>query len=216
MASTLSIPKTPKTSDDGGGGSDSVNKGFGDYGSGGEAAHRIETAKLGIWIALGSITMLFAAFTSAYIVRSASEDWIPLEVPPILWLNTAIILLSSVAMEIARRAFVASRPVAFRKWLLATAILGMLFLAGQVVAWSQLAEQGIYLQSHPHSSFFYVLTGVHAVHLLAGVLALFYVLALASRYRLMPGESSSPGVCATYWHFVAAIWLYLLVVLFYV
>jgi len=216
MASTLSIPKTPKTSDDGGGGSDSVDKGFGDYGSGGEAAHRIETAKLGIWIALGSITMLFAAFTSAYIVRSAGEDWIPLEVPPILWLNTAIILLSSVAMEIARRAFVASRPVAFRKWLLATAILGMLFLAGQVVAWSQLAEQGIYLQSHPHSSFFYVLTGVHAVHLLAGVLALFYVLALASRYRLMPGESSSPGVCATYWHFVAAIWLYLLVVLFYV
>ena len=216
MASTLSIPKTPKTSDDGGSGSDSVDKGFGDYGSDGEATHRIETAKLGIWIALGSITMLFAAFTSAYIVRSASEDWIPLEVPPILWLNTAIILLSSVAMEIARRAFAASRPVAFRKWLLATAILGVLFIAGQVVAWSQLAEQGIYLQSHPHSAFFYVLTGVHAVHLLAGVLALFYVLALASRYRLMPGESSSPGVCATYWHYVAAIWLYLLVVLFYV
>jgi len=216
MASTLSIPKTPKTSDDGGRGSDSVDKGFGDYGSGGEAAHRIETAKLGIWIALGSITMLFAAFTSAYIVRSAGNDWIPLEVPPILWLNTAVILLSSVAMEIARRAFAASRPVAFRKWLLATAILGVLFLAGQVVAWSQLAAQGIYLQSHPHSSFFYVLTGVHAVHLLAGVLALLYVLALASRHRLMPGESSSPGVCATYWHFVSAVWLYLMVVLFYV
>jgi cytochrome c oxidase subunit 3 len=216
MASTLSIPKTPKTSNDGGGGSDSVDKGFGDYGSGGEAKDRIETAKLGIWIALGSITMLFAAFTSAYIVRSASEDWIPLEIPSILWLNTVIILLSSVAMEIARRAFVSSRPVAFRKWLLATAVLGVAFLAGQVLAWSQLAAQGIYLQSHPHSSFFYVLTGVHAVHLLAGVLALFYVLALASRYRLMPGESSSPGVCATYWHFVGAIWLYLFVVLFYV
>lgn len=216
MASTLSIPKTPKTSDDGGGGSDSVNKGFGDYGPGGEARHRIETAKLGIWIALGSITMLFAAFTSAYIVRSAGEDWIPLEIPPILWLNTVIILLSSVAMEIARRAFVSSRPVAFRKWLLATAVLGVAFLAGQVMAWSQLAAQGIYLQSHPHSSFFYVLTGVHAVHLLAGVVALFYVLALASRYRLMPGESSSPGVCATYWHFVGAIWIYLFVVMFYV
>ena len=62
----------------------------------------------------------------------------------------------------------------------------------------QLAEQGIYLQSHPHSSFFYVLTGVHAVHLLAGILVLFYVLALATRYRLTPGESSSPGICATY------------------
>jgi len=216
VTGTLSVPKTPKTSDDGGSGSDFIDKGFGDYGSGGEAAARIETAKLGIWIALGSITMLFAAFTSAYIVRSAGSDWVPLTVPPILWVNTAVILLSSVVMEIARRAFVTWRPVAFRKWLFATAILGVLFLAGQVVAWGQLAEQGIYLQSHPHSSFFYVLTGVHAVHLLAGILALFYVLALATRYRLTPGESSSPGVCATYWHFVGAIWLYLMVVLFYV
>ncbi len=216
MAGTLSVPKTPKTSDDGGRGSDFIDKGFGDYGSGGEAAKRIETAKLGIWIALGSITMLFAAFTSAYIVRSAGSDWIPLAVPPLLWLNTAVILLSSVVMEIARRAFLAWRPVAFRKWLLATAVLGVLFLTGQVAAWGQLAEQGIYLQSHPHSSFFYVLTGVHAVHLLAGVLALLYVLALALRYRLTPGESSSPIICATYWHFVSAVWLYLLVVLFYV
>ena len=216
MAGTLSVPKTPKTSDDGGSGSDFVDKGFGDYGCGGEAAKRIETAKLGLRIALGSITMLFAAFTSAYIVRSAGSDWVPLVVPPILWVNTAVILLSSVVMEMARRAFVTWRPVAFRKWLLATAILGGLFLAGQVMAWGQLAEQGIYLQSHPHSSFFYVLTGVHAVHLLAGVLALFYVLALATRYRLTPGESSSPGICATYWHFVSAVWLYLMVVLFYV
>lgn len=217
MADTLSVPnKTPKTSDDGGSGSHFIDKGFGDYGSGDEAAQRIETAKLGIWVALGSITMLFAAFTSAYIVRSAGDDWIPLEVPPILWLNTAVLLLSSVAMEIARRAFVVWRPVAFRKWLLATAILGVLFLAGQLAAWGQLAAQGIYLQSHPHSSFFYVLTGVHAVHLLVGILALFYVLALATRYRLTPGESSSPSVCATYWHFVGGIWLYLMVVLFYV
>ena len=146
----------------------------------------------------------------------AGSDWVPLAVPPILWVNTAVILLSSVVMEMARRAFVTWRPVAFKKWLLATAILGVLFLAGQVMAWGQLAEQGIYLQSHPHSSFFYVLTGVHAMHLLAGILALFYVLALATRYRLTPGESSSPGICATYWHFVSAVWLYLMVVLFYV
>jgi cytochrome c oxidase subunit 3 len=217
MAGTLTtVPKTPKTAGGGGRGADLFDGGFGDYGSGGDAAKRIETAKLGIWIALGSITMLFAAFTSAYIVRSAGEDWIPLAVPPLLWVNTAVILLSSVAMEMARRAFVAWRPVAFRKWLLATAVLGVSFLTGQLVAWGQLAEQGIYLQSHPHSSFFYVLTGVHAVHLLAGVLALGYVLALATRYELTPGESSSPSVCATYWHFVGAVWIYLMVVLFFV
>jgi cytochrome c oxidase subunit 3 len=119
-------------------------------------------------------------------------------------------------MEMARRAFVSWRPVAFRKWLAATGVLGALFLAGQLAAWRQLAEQGIYLQSHPHSSFFYVLTGVHALHLVAGVIALMYVLALAVRYRLTPGESSSPVVCATYWHFVGVVWLYLMVVLFFV
>lgn len=215
MAGTLTVPSTTKT-DGGGRGPDPGDGGFGDYGSGGDAAKRIETAKLGMWVALGSMTMLFAAFTSAYIVRSAGEDWIPLAVPPLLWINTAVILLSSVAMEMARRAFVAWRPVAFRKWLLATAALGVSFLFGQVVAWGQLAEQGIYLQSHPHSSFFYVLTGVHALHLVAGVLALCYVLVLATRYRLTPGESSSPSVCATYWHFVGAVWVYLMVVLFYV
>jgi cytochrome c oxidase subunit 3 len=217
MAGTISVPKDPKSAHDGRGGDDILDRGYGDYGSGGgEAAHRIETAKLGLWVALGSMTMLFAAFTSAYIVRSAGGDWVPIAIPPILWVNTAVIVISSVVMEMARRAFVAWRPVAFRKWLFATAALGVTFLTGQFVAWSQLAAQGIYLQSHPHSSFFYVLTGVHALHLIAGVLALLYVLVLATRYRLTPGESSSPIVCATYWHFVGLVWLYLMVVLFYV
>jgi len=212
VAETLTAPKTK--SGDGGGG-DFFDQGFGDYGSGGESAKRAETAKLGLRIALGSVTMLFAAFTSAYIVRSAGDDWVPLAAPSLIWLNTAFLLFSSVTMELGRRAFQNWRPVAFRKWISVTAVLGLLFIAGQVAAWNQLASQGIYLQSHPHSSFFYVLTGVHAVHLLVGVFALFYVLMLAMRYELTPGESSSPGVVATYWHFVGAIWVYLIVVLFY-
>ncbi len=212
MAETLTIPKTK--SGDGGSG-DFVDRGFGDYGSGGESEKRAETAKLGLRVALGSVTMLFAAFTSAYIVRSAGEDWVPLAAPSLIWANTAILLFSSVTMELGKRAFQSWRPVAFRKWTAVTAMLGSLFIAGQVAAWNQLASQGIYLQSHPHSSFFYVLTGVHAVHLLVGVLALFYVLMLATRYQLTPGDSSSPSICATYWHFVGAIWVYLIVVLFY-
>ncbi len=148
---------------------------------------------------------------------SASDfDWVPLAIPPLIWVNTFVIVLSSVTMEIARRAFDRWRPIAFRKWIAVTALLGVAFLTGQVVLWTRLAAQGIYLQSHPHSSFFYVLTGVHAVHLLAGVAAVVYVLALALRYRLMPGESSAPALAATYWHFVGGVWLYLLVVLFYV
>lgn len=214
MSQTLTEPRTGS-----GGGHDDVfaRPGFGDYGSGGDsAAHRIETAKLGLWIVLGSISMLFAAFTSAYIVRSAGEDWVPLEIPPLLWVNTLVLLASSVTMEIARRRFRAWRPMAFRKWIFGTAVLGTLFLAGQVLAWQQLAAQGVYLSSHPHSSFFYVLTGVHGIHLLAGVLALFYVLVQATRYELTPGESSSPTLAATYWHFVDGLWIYLFVVLFYV
>lgn len=212
MSPTLTVPKTGHA---GAGGEDIISKGYGDYGPNGNAVRRVETAKLGLWIALGSITMLFAAFTSAYIVRSAGSDWVPLDIPPVLWLNTAVIVLSSITMELARRAFRLWRPVAFRKWMFATAVLGTLFLAGQVFAWNQLASQGIYLSSHPHSSFFYVLSGVHAAHLLAGVLSLFYVLALATRYRLTPGESASPVLAATYWHFVGGLWIYLLVVLFY-
>jgi cytochrome c oxidase subunit 3 len=212
MSQTLTVPKTGHA---GSGGEDIIDKGYGDYGPTGDSARRIETAKLGLWVALGSITMLFAAFTSAYIVRSAGSDWIPLEIPPVLWLNTAVILLSSVAMELARRDFRLWRPFAFRKWMVVTAILGTLFLAGQIFAWNQLAAQGIYLSSHPHSSFFYVLSGVHAAHLLAGVLALFYVLGLATRYRLTPGESVSPTLVATYWHFVGGLWIYLFFVLFY-
>ena len=212
MAPTLTEPVASRGSR---GGSDALEPGFGDYGKGGDGARRVETAKLGLWVAMGSISMLFASFTSAYIVRSAGQDWVPLEIPAILWLNTAILLLSSVTMEVSRRSFHRWQPITFRKWLLVTAVLGAAFLVGQLFAWRELSQQGIYLVSHPHSSFFYVLTAVHGVHLLAGVLVLFYVLALAARYSLTPCESSSPSIAATYWHFVDGLWLYLMVVLFY-
>lgn len=209
------LTEEPKTRDAGGSGAEVEDRGFGDYGSGGEVSRRMETAKLGLWIALGSVTMLFSAFTSAYIVRSAGTDWVSLEAPSILWINTLVLLLSSATVELARRAFGSWRPTAFRKWMFATAVLGCLFVAGQLLAWRQLASQGVYLASHPHSSFFYVLTGVHALHLVAGVAAVFYVLSRAARYRLTPGDSVAPDLAATYWHFVDGLWLYLIVVLFF-
>ncbi|HXV59639.1 MAG TPA: heme-copper oxidase subunit III [Vicinamibacteria bacterium] len=211
MAETLARPNAS-----GGGGLDVLEPGFGGDGRPGEPSRRqVETAKLGLWIALGSVTMLFAAFTSAYLVRSSGDDWVPLVVPPILYPNSLVLIASSVSMEIARRRFVSFWPVSFRKWLLVTAALGVIFLAGQVFAWKALATSGVYLTSHPHSSFFYVLTGVHGVHLVAGVLVILYVLVLATRRSLTPGESSSPELAATYWHFVDVLWLYLFVVLFY-
>jgi cytochrome c oxidase subunit 3 len=187
---------------------------FGGGGGGGREAPVFDTAKVGLWVFLGSLTMLFAAFTSAFIVRRAGADWAPLRVPSALWLNTAVLLLSSVTIEVGRRAFESWRPLAFRKWMSLTFLLGAMFVAGQLFAWRQLAEQGIFLQSNPHGSFFYVLTGVHAAHVVGGILALLYVLVQSWRYRLTPGVSSAPALCATYWHFVDAVWIYLFVVLF--
>lgn len=184
-------------------------------GSGGEReGPAFDSAKVGLWVFLGSLTMLFAAFTSAYLVRRAGSDWAPLQVPSVLWINTVVLLLSSVTIELGRRAFESWRPLAFRKWMSVTFFLGALFIAGQFLAWRQLAEQGIFLGSNPHSSFFYVLTSVHAVHVLGGIAALLYVMVQSWRYRLTPGVSSAPALCATYWHFVDAVWIYLFFVLF--
>jgi cytochrome c oxidase subunit 3 len=189
--------------------------GFGGGGGGGEeSAPLFDTAKVGLWAFLGSLTMLFAAFTSAFIVRRAGTDWAPLQVPSVLWVNTAVLLLSSVTIELGRRAFESWRPLAFRKWMSVTFVLGGLFIGGQLFAWRQLAEQGIFLQSNPHSSFFYVLTGVHVAHVVGGIIALLYALLQSWRYRLTPGASSAPALCATYWHFVDAAWIYLFFVLF--
>lgn len=205
--------RRPSTSGDGPDVPDSPDPRGG--GGGPSGSHeRMNTARLGLWLAFAVMIMLFASFTSAYIVRSTGDDWVNLQVPSMIWLNTVLLLLSSVTVELARRRFNQWKPIAFKKWMWVTAILGSGFLIGQVLAWNQLAAQGIYVSSHPHSSFFYVLTSVHAVHLLGGIGALVYVLVLATRYRLTPGDSSSPELSATYWHFVDLLWIYLLVVLF--
>ncbi len=199
-----------------GGGGIGIGADAGDFGDGRgrEGSPPFDTARLGLWVFLGSVTMLFAAFTSAYLVRRAGSDWAPLQIPSVLWVSTAVLLASSVTMELARRYFQDWKPLASRKWMAATFVLGVSFICGQLLAWQQLADQGIFLQSHPHSSFFYVFTAVHAVHVLGGIAALLYVLVQSWRYKLAPGISSAPALCATYWHFVDAVWIYLFVVLF--
>ena len=177
------------------------------------SSDRRQINRLGVLVGLGGITMLFAAFTSAYIVRSGGGDWAVLELPPVLWLSTALIAASSLTLELARRAFRDGNLVAFRSWSAATAALGTGFLASQYAAWLTLNEAGIFLQSHPKSSFFFVLTGVHGVHLFAGVIALLALFGLAAAGRLVPGRSDAPALTAIYWHFVGGLWIYLLAVL---
>lgn len=179
-------------------------------------------ASTGIWVGLAAITMTFAAFTSALIVRQGSApDWQHITLPPILYLNTLMIIASSVALEIGRRrvaAFMGGRrdgaasPV---RWLYITLALGLLFVAGQTFAWLQLRAQGFGLATDVSYSFFYVLTIAHALHLLGGLGGMVRV--IGKLYGHFPSGSvlrrSTLDATSRYWHFMGALWLYLLLLL---
>jgi cytochrome c oxidase subunit 3 len=169
--------------------------------------------RLGTWVALASILMLFTALSSAYIVRAASSsDWQPLAMPRILLLSTALLLVSSGTLETARRKLRNGAANPYKVWLLFTVILGAGFLVSQLLAWRQLVRQGVYVASNPHSSFFYVFTGVHAAHLLGGLTALAY-LSLGSRaptenHAAMNKAQAKADAVTLYWHFMDFLWIY--------
>jgi cytochrome c oxidase subunit 3 len=180
-----------------------------------ESAVAVPPATVALWVILASVVMLFAGFTSAYLVRRAGPDWMPIYAPPILLVSTAVLLLSSFALELAKTSRRFERAAAFRFWMLAAAGLAVIFLAGQWMAWRELAARGIFLPSSPHSSFFYMLTAVHAAHVLGGVAALFYAFGRKAQQRTARVGATDPvALCATYWHFVTGIWVYLYLLLF--
>jgi len=168
-------------------------------------------ALTGVWVAVAAITMSFAAFTSSLIIRQASgNDWRHLALPGILYLNTVILLASSLTVETARRKGISSLA-SMRFWLHLTLTLGAAFLAGQAFAWHRLRTEGLYLATSPNSSFFYVLTVLHALHILGGLFGFIYVIrrtASASVWRVAAIDGA-----AVYWHFLAGLWVYLLLVL---
>jgi cytochrome c oxidase subunit 3 len=185
----------------------------GDGSGGGERSLIGDPARFGLWLFLGTASMLFIGFTSAYILRRASADWQPLAAPRILWLNTAVLFLSSATLERSRRRLLGWDLAGAQGWLAFTGLLGVLFVAGQWQAWQALAATGVFLASNPHSSFFYVLTGVHAFHLLGGLVWFVAVLRRIRRMGFTPGEDGL-RLFATYWHFLAVVWAYLLFLLF--
>jgi cytochrome c oxidase subunit 3 len=172
-----------------------------------------------MWVGLASIAMMFTSLSSAYIVRYASaNDWIPLAIPPAMFASTALILISSVTLEVARRKLKRSFQNAYAQYLLITALLGLAFLSSQLIAWRQLARQGIYLASNPHSSFFYLLTGAHAVHLIGGLLALSFLWLRSRRVVSAPAliakRQATADAVTIYWHFMDGLWIYLFLLLF--
>lgn len=174
--------------------------------------------RIGMWVALFGIVMLFASLTSAYILRRAhltteGPQWVAIDLPRLLWFNTGLLVASSITFELSRRALGRSGFATFKWLMLVTTLLGAAFLAGQVVAWRQLVAQGVYLAGSPHGSFFYVLTGLHAIHLLGGVLGLAYVTVRGYRFDYGPARRTAVDVIALYWHFMDGLWVYLFLLL---
>jgi cytochrome c oxidase subunit 3 len=168
---------------------------------------------------LASISMLFVTIGVAYHARARSAaHWQHIHIPPLLWLSTALILASSWTLELARGAFERKNSVRYARWLEVTVAIGVAFLVSQVFALRELARQGIYLRNNPHSSLFYVLTGVHGIHLLGGMAALGYLLIKASvRPEVVlfdfRRQRSRAAAAALYWHFLDGIWLCLFIAL---
>ena len=217
-------------------------RGGGD-GSGGSSAidyrGRLRRARLGLAIAVAPIIMLFVSFTSAYVVRQGLptfdehsgkyvRDWLTVSLPSALLLaNTLVLVVSSTTMELARRQtarHVALAPVSsvpgvsigkerMFPWLAVTATLGLAFLAGQWMAWDVLAKRGFYVATSPSSSFVYLLTAAHAVHLGGGLLALFYALVITRANRPAEARYIVIDTAAWYWHFMAVLWIYIFALL---
>ena len=177
--------------------------------------------RTGVWVGVAAIIMSFAAYTSAMVVRQGTlPEWHHFTLPPILYWNALVLMASSVTLELARQRVGGpfdrlGRNATSRAWLTwyrVTIGLSFVFLIGQYLAWRRLASEGLYLATSPSSAFFYVLTALHALHLLGGIGALFYAL-----HGLRVDDGPRPvevlSAVAVYWHFMAVLWVYLLVIL---
>ena len=166
-------------------------------------------AKLGLFVFITVVTSLFALFISAYLMRMELGDWRPLPDPDLLWLNTGVLILSSIGLQWALIAAKREQVNSMRNGLLAGGFFAFVFIGGQLLAWQQLVDAGYYAHSNPANAFFYLITGLHALHLLGGVVAwgMTTIKVLggteAARVRL------SVELCAVYWHFLLVLWVIL-------
>ena len=169
--------------------------------------------KFGLWLFIVSSCMVFAAWTSAYIVRKADGNWFVFELPNAFWVTSALIVTSSLTMHLAYTAARKDNLEGTKVALSITALLGIAFLVGQFMAWGELVARNAHFVGNPSGSFVYVISGFHGLHIIGGVVFLLIVLVAAFRYRVHSRNLSQIEMCATYWHFLDALWLYLFVFL---
>lgn len=176
----------------------------------------IHPLKFTLWLLIMSIIMMFAAFTSAYIVRREEGNWLQFDLPQGLLINSIIIVLSSAAMQWANFSAKKDNLGALKVALLITLALGAAFLIGQWNVWSELVLNNIFFggsTANPAGSFVYVITGVHGFHLITGLIFVLIVLLSAFRYRVHSKNLLRIDLCTVYWHFLGALWVYLYVFL---
>lgn len=181
-----------------------------------DVARREETVRLGLWMFLATVAMLFAAFASAYIVRRSGSDWTRINLPPVLWLNTWLLCASSVGIEVARAAGSRSRWFAASVAFGVALALGVGFVLGQVAAWEQLMSAGVYMPASPHSSFFYMLTGAHALHVVAALGVLLWAASLTWTgigQRHPRRWAAALSAARTFWHFLLAVWFFIFILM---
>lgn len=169
--------------------------------------------KFALWLFIASVIMIFAALTSAYIVRQADGNWMMFDLPNSLWITSAIILVSSATMHWAYLSAKTDNLEGTKLAISITTVLGLAFLIGQFIAWGDLVERNVYFVGNPSGSFVYVISGLHGLHIVGGVFFLLIVLVATFRFKVHSKKMSQIEMCATYWHFLDGLWLYLFVFL---
>lgn len=178
-----------------------------------EQRKKIHPHKFTLWIGIGSILMMFAGLTSAYIVKRNQANWVTFELPLIFWYSTAVMLLSSISLFLAGRSFKQRAMARYRGLMTATIVLGVLFIVMQIIGFKQLWSTGITLKGNVSFSFLYVIIGLHAAHVIGGIIALLLLFIKAFNKKTRMYNTVPVEVTSTYWHFVDALWIYLLVFL---
>lgn len=178
-----------------------------------QSRSKIPSQIFALCIACASIMMMFAAFTSAYVVRQAAGNWLEFRLPDIFWYNTIVLLASSITLHISHRNFRKGNTLVYRSLLAVTFILGIAFLVLQYQGWLALEAIGVELTGNPSGSFVYVISGVHAAHIVGGlaVLTIALIHAFMLPHKVTKARKLRFDLTLIYWHFVDILWIYLIV-----
>ena len=169
--------------------------------------------KFAMWLFMGSVMMLFASLTSAYIVRQAEGNWLYFELPALFYYTTGMIFVSSITMQWAYFAAKKNNVSLVKTLVIITSVLGVAFLVGQFMAWGELVNHSIHFVGNPSGSFLYVITGLHGAHIISAVVFLLIVLNSAVKLRINSKNMAQMEMCTTYWHFLGFLWIYLFIFL---